>query len=237
MQLNRCPNCHSRVSIETMTQDRCATELLGLLIDLPEGIGRALVVYLGLFRSQKRDLSNDRALKLAQQTLALSDNKAALAIAMTDTVQSMRIKQDEGSFKPLSNHNYLKRVLETVTVPPALNADKTAINRPIKLSKTAQTIEMLNSYPIPEGMDEWFTTCICGALAEIMLMSIDGVPASDTMTLAVSRFLTELWPKRQWQKQHPYRGEDRLRYAFIESAESNKRWPTIKDILSLVPRG
>ncbi|AUZ85805.1 hypothetical protein [Methylophaga nitratireducenticrescens] len=101
MQLNRCPSCHSKISIEQMAQDKSASDLLGLLIDLPEGIGRALVSYIGLFRSSKRDLANDRALKLANEVLELSEDKGRLAVAMGDTVQSMRTKQDEGSFKPL----------------------------------------------------------------------------------------------------------------------------------------
>lgn len=240
MQLNRCPSCHSRISIEHMAQDKSATDLLGLLIDLPEGIGRVLVVYLGLFRSSKRDLANDRALKLANELLALTDEKQRLSIAMTETIQAMRLKQEQGTFKPLSNHNYLKRVLETVSLQPAVNTalttTQTAITAPARQSKSAQTIDFLKNYPTPQGTDEWFTRTICGALSEMMIMGLEGVPAADTMNLVVERFLTELWPKREWQRQHPYRGAERLRYAFIETAETNKRWPTVKDILAMVPR-
>ena len=240
MQIGRCPCCHSRFSLEQVVQDQCASELLGALIDLPEGMGRALVLYLSLFRSTKRDLANDRALKLAAEVLALSNDKPRLSTAMVDTVQSMRIKQDEGSFKPLTNHNYLKRVLESVTALPVVKTDLNATQMPVnsqqKQSKAAQTIAFLTHYPSPEGMDEWFTRAVCGAMAEMMIMGLEGVPAADTIHLVVERFLKELWPKREWQRGHPFRGTERLHRAFIETAESSKRWPTIKEILSLVPR-
>lgn len=237
MQLNRCPCCHSRISIEQMAQDECTTELLGLLVDYAD-ISKSLVIYLGLFRSSKRDLASDRALKLAKEVVSITPERGRLATAMNETVQSMRQKQDQGAFKPLANHNYLKRVLETLPAEtgeaslPALNGSQ----MPAKSqSKTAQTIDMLKNYPSPEGVEEWFTRTVCGALAELMLMGLEGVPAADTMPMVVERFLLELWPKRQWQKENHFRGAVRLRRAFIDTAEHNKRWPTIKDVLSMVP--
>lgn len=237
MQLNRCPCCHSRISIEQMAQDECTTELLGLLVDYAD-ISKSLVIYLGLFRSGKRDLASDRALKLAKEVITLSPERNRLAAAMNETVQAMRQKQDQGAFKPLSNHNYLKRVLETLpadtaeTGLPALSGGQ----MPVKSqSKTSQIIDMLKSYPSPEGVDEWFTRTVCGALSELMLMGLESVPAADTMPMVVERFLIELWPKRKWQKDNHFRGAARLRRAFIDTAEHNKRWPTIKDVLSMVP--
>lgn len=240
MQIGRCPSCHSRISLEHVVQDQCASELLGALIDLPAGMGRSLVLYLGLFRSSKRDLSNDRALKLTSEVLALSSDKPRLATAMIDTVQSMRVKQEEGSFKPLTNHNYLKRVLETVTTLPMLNTGLNGHQLPIKktigTSKAAQTIDFLTNYPAPEGVEEWFVRTLCGAMAELMIMGLEGVPPADTMHLVVERFINNMWPKREWQRNHPFRGAARLHRAIMEPAEASKRWPTDKDILSLVPR-
>ena len=111
MQLGRCPTCHSRISLEAVIQDEAGRELLALLAATDKNTGSALVSYLGLFRSSKRDLSNDRALRLAKEALELAQPNALIP-ALAHTVEQMRIKQQSGGFKPLSNHNYLKRVLE-----------------------------------------------------------------------------------------------------------------------------
>ena len=110
MQLARCPICHSRINLEALVQDQAGRELLALLVDLDTLTGAALVSYLGLFRSPRRDLANDRALRLARETLSLGD-PTRLSIALGETVEALRNKQPQ---KPLANHNYLKRVLESV---------------------------------------------------------------------------------------------------------------------------
>lgn len=123
MQLTRCPVCHSRIHLEALVQDHAGRDLLALLARLEKNTGTALVTYLGLFRSPRRDLANDRALRLAQEVLELSSGQPLLT-ALTQTVESMRSKQQQGEFKPLANHNYLKRVLqgqgETVEPIPQL---------------------------------------------------------------------------------------------------------------------
>ncbi|AFJ01973.1 hypothetical protein Q7C_804 [Methylophaga frappieri] len=219
-----------------MAQDKSASDLLALLIDLPEGVGRSLIVYMGLFRSSSRDLANDRALRLANEVLELSDDKSRLAVAMNETVQAMRIKQDEGSFKPLTNHNYLKRVIETVSVSSAVNTSAGQLPAAAaRQSKSAMTIDMLKNYPNLEGIDEWFTKTICGAMAEMMLMGLENVPAYDTIPMVVDRFISGMWPKRNWDRKNHFRGENRLYRAFMETAETTNRWPSIKDVLSLIP--
>ena len=112
MQLGRCPTCHSRISLEAVVQDEAGRELLALLAGVDRNTGSALVSYLGLFRASKRDLANDRALRLAKEALALAEGPALLP-ALVHTVETMRSKQQMGQFKPLANHNYLKRVLES----------------------------------------------------------------------------------------------------------------------------
>lgn len=133
MQLTRCPVCHSRISLEQLVQDEAGRDLLTLLTRLDKSTGTVLVTYIGLFRSQSRDLANNRALKLAQDTLALAAEPQLLT-AMANVVESMRAKQQQGSFKPLSNHNYLKRVLETteaIMIEP-LPQEVTASNKQTK---------------------------------------------------------------------------------------------------------
>jgi hypothetical protein len=113
MQLARCPVCHSRISLDQLVQDEAGSELLGLLSKLDTQTGTALVSYLGLFRSGSRDLTNDRALKLAKEIMQIEATQW-LTPALQETIESLREKRMNGEVKPLANHNYLKRVLESV---------------------------------------------------------------------------------------------------------------------------
>lgn len=106
MQLNRCPICHSRISLEAMVQDEAGRELLGLLSIMHTERAAALIAYLGLFRSATRDLSNDKACRLTKEIIGMSFN-SNLEYALRKTVESL---QGKGG-KPLTNHNYLQRVL------------------------------------------------------------------------------------------------------------------------------
>jgi hypothetical protein len=128
MKLARCPICHSHIQLEALIQDDAGSELLGLLAGLGRPLARPLVQYLGLFRPAKSDLSNARALKLAQETLAIAD-RDSLIVALQDTVRSLHEKRQQGQqgqTKPLKNHNYLKQVLASVAPDarkPAAEAD------------------------------------------------------------------------------------------------------------------
>jgi hypothetical protein len=112
MQLTRCPVCHSRISLEAIIQDDASRNLLVLVAKLDKTAGAVLVSYLSLFRSKSRDLANDRALRIAEEVLELASIDILIP-ALVQVVEQMRVKQQVGGFKPLSNHNYLKRVLET----------------------------------------------------------------------------------------------------------------------------
>jgi hypothetical protein len=235
MQLTRCPVCHSRIGLEQLVQDEAGRELLVLMLTTPEWLASPLVVYLGLFRPATRDLANDRALRLAREALALTVEQPALAAALADTVQSMRAKQGQGGWKPLVNHNYLKSVLETVaqrgTVNPGLLAVQTGVTAQAPRSKTAQVIDLLRTFPAPEGIAEWFARTVCGSLAELVLMGLENKPAADTMQLVAERWLRELWPKRRWQVGHA----QTLRGAIVGAAEETRRWPVPKEVLRSIP--
>ena len=92
-----------------------------------------------MFRAATRDLANERALQLAREALSLSDT-TRLSIALSETVEALRGKQPH---KPLTNHNYLKRVLESVEVRPVVACTETAAIAP--KSKTGQAYLMLES--------------------------------------------------------------------------------------------
>lgn len=114
MELGRCPICHSRISLEAIAKDQSGRELAALVARADSATGQALLAYLGLFRSPSRDLSNDRALALAKEVLALEAPQWITA-AMQQTVDAIHSKRSlGGKIQPLKNHNYLKQVLESV---------------------------------------------------------------------------------------------------------------------------
>lgn len=113
MQLT-CPCCHARNSFETFSQDEAAREFNALVLQ-SFALGAALGTYLGFFRSKSRALAWDRALKLTREVLELSTNHEALTAALAETCASLAAKRAEPSWKPLTGHNYLKRVLESVS--------------------------------------------------------------------------------------------------------------------------
>lgn len=108
MKLGRCPTCHAHIDLVSIMEDDAGRELLALISKLPSKITRALLPYLTLFRAPTRDLSLSRTLTLAQEALALTRDQDTLAVAMQETVESIRSKP---SNKPMKNHNYLKQVL------------------------------------------------------------------------------------------------------------------------------
>lgn len=114
MQLT-CPCCHARYPLGAALDRDAGAELLATLADTPPALARPLVAYLGLFRARTTQLGWDRAGRLAREVLALTSDAAALQAALADTVATMDEKRQQGGFKPLANHNYLKRVLETTS--------------------------------------------------------------------------------------------------------------------------
>ena len=174
MRLTRCPICHGRISLEALVQDEAGRELLALVARLDTQTGAALVSYLGLFRSASRDLANERALKLARETLALvgrdaggraasgtkadacmdaggraasgtkaevaAPDTARLAIALSETVEALRGKPRQ----PLKNHNYLKKVFESVQARPVIASTEHSVAAPrSKAGQAYMTLEHL----------------------------------------------------------------------------------------------
>lgn len=108
-----CPCCHTRFPLEAALENGAARELMALLVSRPMDLARPLVSYLGLFRSRSRALSWDRALHLAWEVVELERDVGLLAAALAETVEAIHAKREHGAPRPLTNHNYLRRVLET----------------------------------------------------------------------------------------------------------------------------
>ena len=227
-----CPCCHAQFSIEALTQDAAARELLGML-GTRGTIPPNLLSYLTLFRSEKRALAFDRALKLAKEALQLSTDFAQLDAAMAETVESMRAKREQGQGKPLKNHNYLKRVLESTPAGGAVAAPSRE-RAAAGTSKRAQTLEALAEWA---GTD-WLRTEIANGLQALVALSLDNTPAADTITRTA-----DIW-QHVLNKHSTLDIEEidapRVRQAFSALlSKTGGRWPepsTLKDLLPKRPQ-
>jgi hypothetical protein len=142
----RCPSCAAEFSIEAALADESGRELLRMLPRLDQVAG-PLVAYITLFRSRSRALPWDRALRLARESLAIESDPARLAAALVATVESIRAKREGvAEWKPLGNHNYLKRVLEGIPAGgnlPVAVAPAQASTRNGKRSATLDAVAAL----------------------------------------------------------------------------------------------
>jgi hypothetical protein len=111
MKLARCPICHATIHLDALIQDESGRALLGLLAANGK-IARPLVAYLTLFRPAQRDLSNDRALSLAQEALSLESDVDVLRTAMIEATEAAREKQMAGLWKTPKDHGWLKAFLK-----------------------------------------------------------------------------------------------------------------------------
>ncbi|WP_102798753.1 hypothetical protein [Bowmanella denitrificans] len=115
MKLGRCPVCRTGLHLDALVQDTAGKTLLGTVAALSTEQAAALVGYLALFRPAKSDLANSRALRLISEVQALTVNRQALTQALEQTTQQISARRNEsGDAKPLSNHNYLKKVLHSL---------------------------------------------------------------------------------------------------------------------------
>jgi hypothetical protein len=140
-----CPYCHAQFSIDALTQDEAARELLAMrAVMLP-----SLLPYLTLFRAPKRALAFDRAVKLAKEVMALSHiDPVRLEMALANTVEALRLKRDGGSIKPLKDHKYLQAVLESTRTEDRGTRYEGGLEtqeRTAPTSKTARAIGRLQS--------------------------------------------------------------------------------------------
>lgn len=141
MKLCRCPICHSDLHLDALIEDEAGRELLGKISQLTHGVAPAIVAYLGLFKPAKSNLSNSRALKILNDVLTQWECSKLLAHCLSETVQAVRKKRLNGqNFEPLTNHNYLKSVIETQK--PVFNAPKRAETPQEKLAEDKR----LNAY-------------------------------------------------------------------------------------------
>ncbi|WP_334320100.1 hypothetical protein [Gilliamella apicola] len=113
MKLTRCPICHNEINLEALVEDDSGRELLMLVSNLSYGCAKPMIAYIGLFRTQKSNLSNSRAVNLINDVLQLFQPSRHLAHALRETVNNIHAKRLTSDYKPFKNHNYLKSVYES----------------------------------------------------------------------------------------------------------------------------
>ncbi len=128
MKLARCPSCHGHLHLDTLVQDSSAKSLLTVVAKLKPKLATNLIGYIALWRPEKSDLNNARAVKLINEVLELSNNEQALNAALERTVLTIQAKRQVGVYQPFKNHSYLSQVLKTMEEKfyhPTANTTKT----------------------------------------------------------------------------------------------------------------
>jgi|GEM_PF-373016 len=229
-----CPCCHAAFSVETVVQDEAARELLALRGEIG-GAWPQMIAYLGCFRSAKRALAWDRALRLAREVLALAEGGATppLQQALAETVEAMRVKRLAGDVRPLKNHNYLRRVLEGIT------ATGTALvsaqdGRPQGAhpahGKRRQAVEILGQW----GAASLLRQAIAIGLTGLVSLSRPGTPAVDMIEANAEMWLH--WFSKAGLVECD-EDVDRVHRAFSALCrEPLKEWPAPAAIEAHLPR-
>lgn len=237
MKLSMCPFCHGAITLDAICQDEAGRELMAIIIGMDTVSGTSLASYLTLFRSNTRYLSNDKALKLAKEAIALGELPSVVR-AMQITVDSIHNKRHSGEKTTVfKDHSYLKKVL--VDIPVQMTGSNVPApmqpGLPLqKKSKAAIAHDELERFANDDPAN-WLKREICYGLQGFVPLSYDGTPAADTIYKTA-----EMWHESlksgsaEWIEELD---KKRLKDAFSQMTKSIDRWPIPKDIKNfLLPR-
>ncbi|GCL64344.1 hypothetical protein [Pseudaquabacterium pictum] len=113
MQLN-CPVCHATFPIESALQHEAGREVMAMLAGMQPDLSLPLMHYIGYFRPAKQQLGWGRALRLMREVVGLLPVPAeTLVLGLVEAARGLDEKRAQPGWKPLGNHNYLKRCLES----------------------------------------------------------------------------------------------------------------------------
>lgn len=113
MQLN-CPVCHATFPIESALQHEAGREVMAMLAGMQPDLSLPLMHYIGYFRPAKQQLGWGRALRLMREVVGLLPVPAdTLVLGLVEAAHGLDEKRAQPGWKPLGNHNYLKRCLES----------------------------------------------------------------------------------------------------------------------------
>lgn len=217
-----CFACNATGSIEAFTKDDAAGEFVNLAGSLPPSLWRALVAYIGLFRTSRK-IPFERALKLAREVLALEADLTRLETALCDTVE--RLRQKGG--KPLTKHNYLKIVLDNQPAGSAFTDPRSQTPGPRIPGKRAQALVSLREW----AGDDWLRTGICQGLQALVAQSLRGQPAAEMIALNADIWhgvLKKILTIEQVDAPRLVKGFERLLSEAVE-------WPQPKQLVGMLP--
>ena len=113
MQLN-CPCCHAAFPLEVALQHEAGREVMAMLAGMQPELSLPLMHYIGYFRPAKQQLGWGRALRLMRETVGLLPLPPDVLVAgLQEAARTLDEKRAAPGWKPLGNHNYLKRCLES----------------------------------------------------------------------------------------------------------------------------
>lgn len=233
----QCPTCNSPLDLESLVEDTSARETFKLIGQQPAAVQGFVIPYLQLFKPRSQGLRWSRAQHLVQTLMSetAGSNPTLLAAALSETVAQLSEQRRADSWRPLTKHNYLLRVLESQTNKPVMSITKVnAIQIPT--SKTAQAVNYLSEYSGKPDIPDWFSKAVCEGLRSLYIASLDGTPAADMIEITADRWIDECWPRRKWQQGHRFIGERSLEQAFAKTANTASRWPAIEDVVGQVSR-
>lgn len=227
-----CTHCYASQSIEAMIESEAGRAYARLLLSQPPALQRGLAAYIWMFKPAKRKLTYERCLKLATEVLALGADPRALAAALSDTVESLRRKRDEGDVQPLTKHSYLIKVLANI---PMLSGEGVGANnhspalasrRP---SRTALTDQMLDAW----AGDDALRLQIAHGLRALLSLPLALKPEADAIDRTASLWERQL--RRAGLVDTPEE-LDRLQRAFSGLVSSVKdKFPAPLDVMSYLP--
>ena len=113
MQLT-CPTCHAHIPLDVALQDEAGRELVAMLAAMQPQLALPLVHYLGFFRPAKQQLGWGRSLRLAKEVVMMLPCPVDVLVeGLTEAARSLDEKRQQPGWKPLGNHNYLRRCLDS----------------------------------------------------------------------------------------------------------------------------
>lgn len=118
----RCHNCGATASLDLLVSTSAAGQAFAEAFNVPTPIAPLMLKYLGLFRPVNRELAFGRATTLLKEINPfINKGKLTFDRQTTDApiaawawaINQVLVARDNGTLKPpLSNHNYLYRIVQ-----------------------------------------------------------------------------------------------------------------------------
>lgn len=230
MRLN-CPACHTSFDLVSALEEGDGRDFVRWLASQEAGLVKPLVAYLSLFRSRTRALSWERALRLAQEVVAMGADPRAISHA----VESLRKKQNDNgilNWKPLQNHNYLKSVMATLEPLPPSAAPAFSAHVTTPSSRTAEALASIDAYCTTLASVEYVAE-VRTLLKRLIILQLEGHPPAGTIVMVMEEWLRFLLKRLDFLD---FAAQQAAIAAIGGQLAQFRRWPTLNELSSLLPR-